>query len=216
MKPAEVAKCAEFARHVFPGNRGGTAENWRAWEARLLEYTLDDTYTALSDLAAVKPDGDYEPSLSVGRLLGELDKVRRRHGHPVAAPVNYAKGEPAVHPSANPYRQKLREDLLKFHRRTDGTVDPAKLAEIDEEVSQVGPREAAFLATQGIDVQMTMRAEDAIAEPSPKSTAELAADWLDRWTAADDAERMEMRSEQLTDELKDAVRSLRASRKASK
>lgn len=55
---------------------------------------------------------------------------------------------------------------------------------------------------------------EAIAEPLPKATEALAVEWLDRWQAADAAEKDELRAANLTAELRAAIKRLDAARRS--
>jgi hypothetical protein len=120
------------------------------------------------------------------------------------------------------YRDRLRADMLRFHRRSDGTVDPARLDEIDEYVAAVGAGEADYLRRHGIDVPVTQQpGENAgnvpaiplpnAEEPTP-SLDEIAHAWLRDWDGATAEQRSEMASQNLSPELKARIKELRGVR----
>jgi hypothetical protein len=142
VKPAECASVLNVAAGLFPKYAARFRDNdvLRQWGKQLAPYSVDEACAGLEVLA--RSDGEYMPALNA--LLVEIKAIQRRR-QPASIPLA-VRNEPAVHPQLNPYRQKLRQDLFKYHRSRIGKVDADKVEAIEEEVSVVGEHERRALA----------------------------------------------------------------------
>ena len=140
--PADVLVSLRFAQALWPNDPTcGSEATALAWGEALGKYSVDQLCPAFERLALVYVK---MPALSV--VLDELRQGERK------AALNAPLLEPpaplrraAVPPALNPYRQRLRADLRKFHRGADGKIDAETLAEIDARVNEVGEHEQRAL-----------------------------------------------------------------------
>ena len=148
--PADnVVMAFRFAHSLWPDDAKTASQGTLiAWAPMLSEYSVDELYVALTELAKVS---QRMPALNA--LLDVLHAGRRKmHPAPLFLP-HPARGQ--ITGPDTVYRAKLRKDAIAYHRSADGSISPKKVAEIDAWVDEVGPREQAFLKQHGIDVEMT-------------------------------------------------------------
>ena len=111
----EVPAVLTAARFLWLGDRGIQSRTddvklCQTWFRHLSAYSVDETTDAMD--ALLPTHVTYCPSLGV--IVSEIRAIRSRHSPP-STPLKPARHEMAVPPKLNPYREKLRTDLRKYH-----------------------------------------------------------------------------------------------------
>lgn len=146
MKLTEVGAVLTAARFLWLGDRSLARKSddeevglCQAWHQHLAPYSVDETHAAINALLTANPT--FCPSLGV--IVSEIKAIRSRTSVP-STPLKPARHEMAVPPALNPYREKLRGDLRKYHS-PNGPVDRETLAMINTLVDEVGEHEQKAL-----------------------------------------------------------------------
>lgn len=143
--PENVAVAFRFAQGLWPHDpAAGSEATALAWSSAIADYSVDELCPVLERQAR---EHAKMPPLVV--LIEDLRNQRRKAAAAAIPLLTSPKPIPhaAVPPSMNPYREKLRDDLRRYHRRQGtGKIDKATLAEIEARVNEVGEHEQKALA----------------------------------------------------------------------